>query len=317
MSGPTQRVLAVLELLQARGRISGADLAREIDVDPRTVRRYIARLEGLGIPIVANRGRDGSYALVPGFKLPPLLFDDDEALALALGLRAVRAMGLAATAPAVASALAKLERVMPGGLRRRVGALDETVALELAHPVVAVDHALLSALSVAAQQRRRVRLDYRSPQGDTTTRLFDPYGLLWRTGRWYALGHCHLRRAVRSFRLDRVLAVVPVDASFARPEQFDAREHMNAAIARLPRTHPVDVLLHTDLDTARRELFASLGVLEPVPGGVRLQAQVDSLDWFAGELARLPFEVTIATPPALRDAVTGVAERCRRMATRA
>lgn len=316
MAGPTQRVLAVLEMLQARGRIGGAELARELDVDPRTVRRYIARLESLGIPIVASRGRDGSYALVPGFKLPPLLFDDDEALALALGLRAVRAMGLAATAPAVASALAKLERVMPGGLRRRVGALDDTVALELAHPVAAVDHALLATLSAAAQQRRRVRLDYRSPQGETTSRLFDTYGLLWRAGRWYAFGHCHLRRAVRSFRLDRVLAAVPVDASFARPDHFDALEHMNAAIARLPRAHAIDVLLHTDLDTARRELFASLGVLEPAPDGVRLQAQVDSLDWFAGELARLPFEVTIATPDALRDAAAGVAERCLRMAAR-
>ena len=97
-----------------------------------------------------------------------------------------------------------------------------------------------------------MRLDYRSPQGETTSRLFDTYGLLWRAGRWYALGHCHLRRAVRSFRLDRVLAAVPVDASFARPDHFDALEHMNAAIARLPRVHAVDVLLHTDLDTARR-----------------------------------------------------------------
>ena len=315
MAGPTQRVLAVLELLQARGRISGAAIARELDVDPRTVRRYIATLEDLGIPIVASRGRDGTYALVAGFKLPPLLFDDDEALAIALGLRAVRGMGLAEAAPAVASALAKLERVLPGGLRRRIGALDETIALELARPAAPFDHAILATLSVATQQRRRVHLDYRSPQGDDTARRFDPYGLAWRSGRWYAVGHCHLRRAVRSFRLDRVRSVVPVDAYFARPERFDALEHLTTAIATLPRQHAIEVHLATDLHTAQQELFSAFGLLEPAPdGGVLLHAQADDLDWFARELARLPFGFSVVAPATLRDALARVGARCLRIA---
>src|SRR5690242_17344375 len=104
MSRPTTRVLTLLELLQARGRVVGAQLARELGIDVRTMRRYIATLEELGIPITSERGRYGGYALVPGFKLPPLMFNDDEALALALGLLAARELGLHEAAPAIASA---------------------------------------------------------------------------------------------------------------------------------------------------------------------------------------------------------------------
>src|SRR5471030_1519892 len=131
MYHPTTRVLAVLELLQTHGRLSGADLASRLGVDGRTLRRYIVMLEDIGIPITAERGRYGGYALMPGFKLPPMMFTDDEALALSLGLLAARGLGLAEAAPAVASAQAKLARIMPEGLRRRVGAIDETVRLDL------------------------------------------------------------------------------------------------------------------------------------------------------------------------------------------
>ncbi|MBC7988183.1 MAG: HTH domain-containing protein, partial [Luteimonas sp.] len=131
MERPTTRVLAVLELLQAQGRMSGSALAARIGVDGRTLRRYIAMLEELGIPITTERGRHGGYLLVAGFKLPPMMFTDDEALALSVGLLAARGLGLADAAPAVASAQAKLERVMPGNLKRRVRAVDETVALDL------------------------------------------------------------------------------------------------------------------------------------------------------------------------------------------
>src|SRR5438067_7554116 len=113
MYHPTTRVLAVLELLQAHGRLSGAELASRLEVDRRTLRRYVETLEEMGIPISTERGRQGGYALVPGFKLPPLMFTDDEALALAVGLVAARGLGLADASLATASAQAKLERVIP------------------------------------------------------------------------------------------------------------------------------------------------------------------------------------------------------------
>jgi predicted DNA-binding transcriptional regulator YafY len=131
MTRPTTRVLAVLELLQSHGRVSGPELALRVGVDGRTLRRYIAMLEELGIPIVAERGRFGGYALVAGFKLPPMIFTDDEALALSVGLLAARGLGLADAAPAVTARGAKLQRVMPPAQTppARVG---ETVALDLA-----------------------------------------------------------------------------------------------------------------------------------------------------------------------------------------
>lgn len=317
MTRPTTRVLAVLELLQTHPHISGPELARRVGVDGRTLRRYIALLEELGIPIVAERGRFGGYALVPGFKLPPLVFTNDEALALAVGLLAARSLGLADAAPAVAGAQAKLQRVMPQALKRRLRAIDETVALDLTPRSAATqDNAALVTLSAAAQARQRVHLRYRSGEQQETARDFDPYGLVWRGGRWYAVGHCRLRRDVRSFRLDRVIDVHTLPANFGRPENFDALAHLAHSVATLPRTHAVEVLLHTDLDRARRETFNSMGVFSPEGDAVRLSGQTDDFDWFARELARLPFDFAVLSPPALREAVNRQGARLRRLAGR-
>ena len=326
MLRPTTRLLAALELLQAHGRMSGAELARRLEVDPRTVRRYIAMLEEMGIPVIAERGRDGAYMLVAGYKLPPMMFTDEEALALSVGLVAARGIGLAEAAPAVASAQAKLERVMPAGVRRRVRAVDETVTLDLVRATAPGDGAALAALSAAAQSGSRVRMRYRAAApaqrgagaapgvsaaagARESERDFDPYGLAYRGGRWYAVGMCHLRGGVRSFRLDRIRWVRPTDARFARPPRFDALAHLTFSLATLPREFAVEILLETDLATARRELFAAAGVLERAAGGVRLRSQTDDLDWFARELARLPFAFAVRRPAALRTAVATHARR--------
>ncbi|MCK8497596.1 helix-turn-helix transcriptional regulator [Myxococcus fulvus] len=309
MSRPTTRVLTVLELLQTHGRMSGSELARRLEVDRRTVRRYILKLEELGIPITAERGRDGAYMLVAGFKLPPMMFTEDEVLALSVGLLASRGPGLAQAAPAVESAQAKLERVMPATLKRRVRSVDESVTLDLSRAREMADNTALVALSSAAQLRKRVRLGYRGAREEDTERDFDPYGLVWRGGRWYAVGVCHLREDLRTFRLDRVRAVLPLDVHFTRPDGFDALAHVEAAVASLPRAFAVEVLLDTDLARARQHLFATLGVLEVVPGGVRLSGQTDDLDWFARELSRLPFAFHIQRPDGLRVALEARARR--------
>jgi predicted DNA-binding transcriptional regulator YafY len=309
MSRATTRVLTVLELLQAHGRMSGSELAERLEVDRRTVRRYITALEALGIPLMAERGRDGHYRLVAGFKLPPMMFTDDEALALSVGLLAARGLGLAEAAPAVASAQAKLERVMPTGLKRRVRSVDETVSLELSRPTPPRDNAALVALSAAAQAQQRVRLRYAASAGAHTERDFDPYGVAYRRGRWYVVGVCHLRQGLRSFRLDRVEAVQPLELHFERPADFDALAHLTFTIATLPRAFAVEVLLRTDLARARREVFPALGVLEPTAEGVRLSGQTEDLPWFARELSRLSFDFEVLGPPALREALESCAQR--------
>jgi predicted DNA-binding transcriptional regulator YafY len=313
MSRPTLRVLTVLELLQAARRMSGAELARRLDVDRRTVRRYISQLEELGVPITAEHGRDGAYTLVAGFKLPPMMFTDDEAIALSVGLLAARGLGVPEAAPAVASAQAKLERVMPAPLKRRVSAVAETVTLDLVRPAASVGSGLLAALTAAAQSRRRVVISYRPRLDVDTEREFDPYGLAYRSGRWYVVGMCHLRRALRSFRLDRIHSVRPTDVNFSRPEDFDTLKHLRDALATLPRAHAIEVLLETDLATAQRKLFAAFGVLECVSEGVLLRSQADDLDWFARELTALPFDFRIRRPEALRTAVESLARRLLRL----
>lgn len=317
MQGPTTRVLALLELLQARGRASGSELAQLLGVDGRTLRRYIVMLEELGVPITTERGRHGGYRLVAGFKLPPMMFTDDEALALALGLLAARGLGLADAAPAVASAQAKLERVMPKALQRRIRAVDETIALELPRSANAGgDSAALATLSAAAQSRHRVHLEYRAPSGECTARGFDPYGLAWRGGRWYVVGHCRLRRDTRSFRIDRIEALRVLDEAFQRPGGFDALAYLARSVATLKRAHGIEVVLHTDLATARRELFDAIGLLEPQADGVLLSAQADDLDWFARELSRLPFGFSVRTPAALRQALAACGTRLLSAAVR-
>jgi predicted DNA-binding transcriptional regulator YafY len=300
---PATRILAVLELLQTHGRLSGSELASRLGVDGRTLRRYIRRLEDLGIPVAVEHGRHGGYMLAPGCKLPPLLLTDEEALALSVGLLAARGLGLAEAAPGVVSAQAKLERVMPPNLRRRVRAADETVALDLPRPRAAPDGAALAALTAAAQARRRVHLAYRSAQSASSERLFDTYGLAYRNGRWYAVGHCHLRQGLRSFRIDRIVGVRPTALGFCRPPDFDALRHLTISMATIPRAVAVEVVLRTDLETARRELFETIGVFEPAAEGVRLLGQTDDLDWFARELARLPFAFEIRRPRELRTAL--------------
>src|SRR5690242_1778848 len=245
MAHPATRVLAVLELLQTHGRMSGAELARRIEVDGRTLRRYISALEDLGIPITSERGRYGAYMLVAGFKLPPMMFNEDEALALSVGLLAARSLGLAEGASAVASAQAKLERVMPAKLKQRLRAVDETVTLDLTRSAPPGDNRALTVLSAAAQAQKRVHMHYRSSKGEDSRRDFDPYGLLYRSGNWYVGGHCHLRRGLRSFRLDRVAGVEMLEAGFTRPADFDAGAHLDFSIATLPRATPVEVLLKT------------------------------------------------------------------------
>ncbi|MEW9624971.1 helix-turn-helix transcriptional regulator [Rhodanobacter geophilus] len=316
MTRPTTRVLAVLELLQGRGRISGPELARQIGVDGRTLRRYIAMLEELGIPIVAERGRYGAYLLVPGFKLPPLMFSDDEALALSVGLVAARGLGLAEAAPAVASAQAKLARVTPERLKRQLHAIAETVRVDLVHASDAPhSNDTLIVLTAAAQAQQRVHLDYTTPQGQRSERDVDPYGLAWRAGAWYVVGWCHLRHDLRSFRLDRVGAAQPLAAHFERPAGFDALEQLAFSIATLPRSIAIEVLLRTDLKTASDAFSLAFGLFEPVAGGVLLRSSADDLDWFARQLARLSFDFEVRAPARLRGALRRHAARLQKRAS--
>jgi predicted DNA-binding transcriptional regulator YafY len=294
--------------------MSGADMASRLGIDGRTLRRYIATLEELGIPVTAERGRSGGYALIAGFKLPPMMFTEDETLALSIGLLAVRGLGLAEAAPAVASAQAKLERVMPANLKQRLRAAGETVQLGMPRSATPAGNTALLALSGAAQSHQRVALRYRAIGDKVSDREFDTFGLAYREGCWYAVGMCHLRRAIRSFRVDRVVTVKAMDAFFERPPQFDAMSYLVHSLATLPRTFAIEVLIKADVRRLQALLFDAVGLFEETPDGVVVRNQSDDLDWFARQLASLPFDFEIRHPPELRHALRACAERLQRRA---
>lgn len=316
MSHPTTRVLTILELLQAHGRLGRADLAARLEVGERSVRRYIIMLQEMGIPVVGERGRYGGYRLLPGFKLPPLMLTEDEALAVVLGLLAARRLGLAAAAPAVEGALAKVDRVLPAALRERVGAVGQMLVLDLRTAEMPPANAIVLALSTAARQGRRVRVRYRARDRTETERAFDPYGIVFHAGHWYAAGHCHLRGAPRVFRLDRVLAVAPGDeaATFTRPDGFDTLDVVRRSLAATPREYTVVATLDTTLDEARRHIPPSFAALEATADGVVLRCSTDSPDWLARVLVGLGCDLIVHEPPELRAALRRLADRLRTMA---
>ena len=307
MSHPTTRVLAVLELLQSHTQMSGAELARRVEVDPRTLRRYISMLEEMGIPITTEQGRYGGYRLVPGFKLPPMMFTEEEAQALSLGLLAARGLGLADAAPAIESVQAKLDRVLSSAPKKTLAALRDSVALQTGDARTNADARLLRMLSESAQARFTAALRYRASDGTPTSREFDVYGLVFRAGRWYVVGFCRLRQGLRTLRLDRVAHAELTTQRFERPADFDASEYLSRAMATLPRAIPVEVWLQADLDGARRELSPTLGLAEVSGDGVLVRGSADELDWYARELMRLPFRFEIRKPVELRAAVARIA----------
>lgn len=303
MYHPTARVLAVLELLQSHGRMTGGELAGRLEVNVRTARRYVETLQDLGIPVEAERGRYGAYRLRPGYKLPPLMFSEDEVIALTLGLLTARKLGLSSAAPAVESALAKTERVLPEGLRDRVRAVEETLVLGVRTAAVAPPNAVVVALSSGARDRHRVWMRYKSSTGEETERDFDPYGLVYRDGRWYATGYCHLRRGQRLFRLDRILVVEPREERFERPVAFDALAEVERSIASRPGEWAIEVLLQTTIEEAREAVSPVVALLSETPDGVLLHGNTSDLPWMARYLAGLCFPLSVRQPSELRAAL--------------
>src|SRR5258707_5158251 len=297
---PATRVLTILEMLQSRQRLSGPELAARLEVNTRTVRRYITMLQDLGFPSEAERGRHGFYPRAPGCTPPPLMFTEEEALALTLGLLAVRRLGLTVAAPAVEGALAKIERVLPQTLQERVRAVQETLSLTF-HPFnVNTSSEILLTLCTAAQLERRVFLRYQDWEGKESEREADIYGLVYRGGYWYSVGYCHLRQDIRIFRLDRISAVEMRDSTFTRPLNFDCVEHVMHALSTTPTTWPVKVLLETTLAEAQQVIQPAVASLEETPQGVIMRCSVGNLRWLAeGLLTRLEWPFIIISPPEL------------------
>ena len=318
MSRPTARVLALLELLQAGGTRTAGDLATRLDVDERTLRRYAGHLVELGIPVRSVRGRYGGYRIEPGYRMPPLMLSDDEAVAVLLGLLAARRAGLAPTsAAATESAAAKVRRVLPAALGRRLDALLQTAEFTAPdRPGTQATGAVLLRLAEAVRDRRPVALTYTDAEGRSSERTLHPYGVVAHSGRWYVTGADSASGAVRTFRLDRITAAELRDGAFEVPDGFDPAGRVLAGIAGAPRRHSVLLRVQGAAEQVRARFPAGLADVADDPDGdpdgdgwVLVRLEVEDLHWVPAVLAGLGLPFTVEEPDALRGLLRSLAAR--------
>ena len=314
MYHPTGRALTVLELLQSRPSITGPELAERLEMDVRTVRRYITILQDIGIPIEGTIGRHGGYRLRPGFKLPPLMFTEEEATAIALGLLGTSWLEIGLSAAACAGALAKVARVLPERERERLNAVSAHLILSPHTRETRPSAALLISLGEAIQQRQRIRLEYQALHDQFTQRTVEPYAIAGWWGRWYLVAFCCLRQDYRLFRLDRMRQVQYLTETFARDETFDSQAYAVAQLGTSTVGWQIEVVFQATLQAVQQKIYAAYGSLTVTPAGVVFHCQTDDLLYMARYLMALNLPFVIQQPPELRDAFRQLAKQMTQIA---
>jgi predicted DNA-binding transcriptional regulator YafY len=298
------RLLRLLSLLQARRDWTGGELAARLDVTLRTVRRDIDRLRDLGYPVTATPGAAGGYRLEAGAAMPPLLLDDDEAVAVAVGLRTAANGTIAGIEETSVRALAKLEQVLPSRLRRRVSALgSSTVSLAARGPTV--EPALLTLLATACRDRESLRLRYTRADGTPTRRLVEPVRLACTGHRWYLLAWDREPAGWRTFRVDRITGTPEPGPRFPpRDPPEDVAAYISRAISTAPYKYQATIRLHATAEAAAERVPPSAGLVEAVDEHTcLLHVGGPSLDGFPVYVAQIGFEFEILSPPELLERV--------------
>lgn len=317
MPRPLVRVLTLLEILQTGGTHKLPELSATLGVAERTVRRYAAHLVDLGIPVESERGRYGGYRLGVGFRLPPLLLTDDEALAVLLRL-SDGTQDLAA-----ASALAKILRVLPPASGARFEALLRAADIRGAGTggTATTDTATLLTLAEAAGARTPVRVRYVDRGGRASRRILLAHGLVARRGRWYVTASDSLSGELRTFRVDRMREAVLLDGTFPARPGLDPAATVNEALARTPWRYEVSVRVESTADHVRDRLPDGLAVVTPLRAGdegwqpgsmegwVRVELRAERLNWLPPLLAGLDRPFHVDQPAELRDEVRRLGER--------
>ncbi|MFJ9089485.1 helix-turn-helix transcriptional regulator [Streptomyces sp. NPDC102384] len=330
MSRPTARVLTLLELLQSGGTRTVAELAERLGVEGRTVRRYVDQLIDLDVPVESVRGRYGGYRLAPGYRLPPLMFSDDEALAVLLGLVAGRRTGLTTTQhTASETASAKIRRVLPKHIARRLDTLLESLAFtEQPGEFTTPDAGILLTLADAVRHRRPVSIRYTDRDARPSERTLHAYGIVAHGGRWYVTGQDARIGEYRTFRLDRIADARTLPGSFEAPAGPGPAQRLLSAFATAEYRHEVTLRIHGTVEQIRTHLpvtVASLEVHEPEPAAgqdraterwLRVELRAERLDWLPPVLAALDRPFVIERPDELRDLVTAFADRLASYARR-
>ncbi|MCW2906665.1 MAG: transcriptional regulator [Actinomycetia bacterium] len=313
MANTSTRTLRLLSLLQARRYWPGAELAGQLQVSPRTLRRDIDRLRELGYPIQARRGVEGGYLLAAGTALPPLVVDDEEAVALAVGLQAAAQGAVEGIAESSMRALAKVVQVMPARLRRRVEALGAmTVPASWGGGAQAsVNPGILTTVALACRDSERLRFSYTAAAGQHTGRHVEPHRMVLLGHRWYLVGYDLTRHDWRSFRVDRLTAPHGTGIPF-RPRTLpaaDAAAYVRAGLNNFVGPHDVEVLVEAPAAAISQRIGRWCTVEDAGASRCRVRMTSDSLDWPVMALGMAGADFQVISPPELLDRVQDWARR--------
>ena len=309
MGDTTERVLRLLALLQQRPVWTGPELADRLGVTTRSVRRDVERLRALGYPVNATQGVGGGYQLGAGKALPPLLLDDEEAIATAVSLRLAAGGTVAGASEAAVRTLAKLDQVLPARLRAEVRAVHDAITT-LEGGRVEVDADALLALARAARDRLRVELTYTAAGGEPAVRRVEPYQLVATGRRWYLLAFELDRDDWRTLRLDRMADVRATTFRFAGREAPDAAAYVQRSVTVSPYQHEARVLVHASADVVRERIAPTVGTVQAVDRGTcRVVAGGNSLEALAWHFGSLGHAFTVESPEELRAATAAFGAR--------
>ncbi|MFF8769810.1 helix-turn-helix transcriptional regulator [Kitasatospora sp. NPDC015120] len=319
MTDTPARLLSLLSLLQTPREWPGSELAERLRVSPRTIRRDIDRLRDLGYPVEATMGPVGGYRLVAGTAMPPLLLDDEEAVAIAVGLRAAAGHAVVGIEEASVRALGKLLQVLPARLRHRVATLDRATLPLLGGDGPTVDPEDLTVLANAVANRERLRFGYRAGDGAQTRRQVEPERLVSAGRRWYLVGFDLDRDDWRLFRVDRISEPFATGARFTpRPlPAEDAAAYVAGKLRRQSPTPTLDATLHLPADEVRHRLggHGDADEVEPVDEHTcRFRSHTDAPDWLAVRLLMLGCDFEVHSPPEMRTRLRDLAARATRAA---
>jgi predicted DNA-binding transcriptional regulator YafY len=314
--GTSARLLRLLTLLQSRRSWTGPELAVRLEVTARTLRRDVDRLRSLGYPVHSTSGVAGGYRLGAGTELPPLLLDDDEALAVSLGLRTAASGSVTGMEEVALRALTKLEQVLPARLRRRLSALHASI-VPLTRSGPAVDARTLTTVATACRDHARLTFGYRGNDGAATTRRVEPSGLVHTGLRWYLVAWDVTRDDWRTFRVDRITSKVTAGASFfpRSPPEGGLGAYVSRSVSLSPYPVRARVLLQAPIAEMAERISPATGTLESVdPRSCLLLVGAPSLDALAGWMLLLGVDFEIREPPEARAHLRRLGERAFRAA---
>jgi predicted DNA-binding transcriptional regulator YafY len=316
MSQTASRLLELLSLLQGRRDWPGNELADRLEVSGRTIRRDIERLRQLGYPVDSLTGPAGGYRLRAGSSMPPLLLDDDEAIAIAVGLSTAARASVTGIEETAVRALVKLEQILPTHLRRRVAALGSaTFTLPVGGPTVDPQH--LTVIAAACRDSECLRFGYRSRDGTDSRREVEAHSLVNRGRRWYLLAWDRRRDGWRTFRLDRLTKPASTGVRFTprRLPAKDAGAYVEQSITRAPNRFEALVTLHAPAQEIATRVPSSWGVVEPIDAHTcEYRTGDDDLRWLALRIAMLGVDFEVHEPPELVEQLRALALRLTRAA---